>query len=327
MRISRRNLLQLSGASLALNTLQAFGQSMWPIDKPITIVVGYPPGQSADTNARQYARILAKKFDQSVIVINMPGANGVLAAQEVKRSKPDGYTLLWGGSGPLAINPSLYRNLSYNPLEDFAPACLTTEGPLFLIANLSLPCNTVHDLIGYAKSQSTALDYGTAGVGSTAHLAMSLLALKIGIQFRHIPYKGSPTALNNLVGGLIPLMIEASTSALPYIKSGRVKALGVTSKRRSNELPNVPTIIEQGVEDFEALAWNGIVAPTGTPERIFNAISEAIRAGIDNPATLQTLRAAGTSVAWMGPEKFKAFIASEVRKWSDVAKSSGAQID
>ena len=326
MTTTRRTLLKLAAAPLALRTLGAQAQVAWP-DKPIRIVVGYPAGQTADLNARQFANVISRELGQPVIVDNRPGANGILGAQEVKNSKPDGYTLLWGGSGPLAINPALYKKTPYDSVRDFTPICLVTLGPLYLIANLSFPPNNLRELIAWAKAHPGKADYATAGNGSTAHLAMKMLEADIGMQFNHIPYKGSPAALTDLMGGQIPLMLEAGTSAMNYIKAGKVKALGATGAQRSPAMPDVPTMAEQGVKDFEALAWNAIVAPAGTPAPVINAIAAAVRRGIDDPATVKSIRATGTQVAWMGPPELTRFLGTEITKWKRAVELSGAQVD
>lgn len=325
MTIHRRHLLQTLPGLLAFGTAGARAQA-WP-ERPIRIVVGYPAGQTADLNARQFAAAMARELGQPVFVENRPGANGLLGAQEARQSKPDGYTLLWGGSGPLAINPALYPKTPYDPLRDFQPVCLTTLGSLYLIAHPSFPASDLKGLLALARAKPGALDYATAGNGSTAHLAMKLLEADTGAQLHHVPYKGSPAALTDLIGGQIPLMMEAGTAAMPTIRSGKVKALGMTGRQRSTQMPNVPTLAEQGMAGFEAYAWNAIVAPAGTPQAIVGRVSEAVRKSLEDPATVAALQASGTQYAWMPPAEFDAFLRAEIRKWARAVELSGAQLD
>jgi tripartite-type tricarboxylate transporter receptor subunit TctC len=324
-RIRRFN--QIAFALLATVAISGFAQPVYP-DRPIRIVVGYPPGQAVDITARTFAAAMAKELGQNIVVDNKPGANGILGAQDVRVARPDGYTLLAGTSGQLTINTSLYKKLPYDSLKDFQPVGLFGRAPAVLLAHPSFPANTLAELIALAKSKPGKLDYGSGGSGITAHLTMELFLEASGIQINHVPYKGSPAALNDLIGGQIPLMMENVVSALPHIKSGKLKALGVTSLRRYAALPEVPTIAEQGIKDFEATAWSALVAPVGTPPEVIARLNAAMRKAAATPQVAQTLQAAGIlDTETLSPAEFRGLMERETRNWGRAVQKSGAQVD
>lgn len=322
MTFTRRSVLAVGAAALAT---PAFSQS-FP-DRPIRIVVGYPPGQNADVTARAFAIAMAKDLGQSIIVDNKAGANGILSAQDVKSAKADGYTLLFGTSGQLAINPSLYKKLPYDTLKDFQAVGLSGRAPLVLIANMQFAPNSVPELIAYVKGHPGKVDFGSGGSGITAHLAMELFQDAAGIKMNHIPYKGSPAAMNDLIGGQIPLMMEPLPSVLPHVKSGKVKALAITAPGRSPFLPEVPTVAEQGVKDFDVAAWSGLVAPAGTPASVIAALGKAFRNSGHSPVVQQMLASTGVEFPTTSTAEFQAFMESEVKKWARAVQQSGAQVD
>lgn len=330
MGLSRRHLIcgaAASAASTLANSVRAQTSSDWPSARPIRIIVGYPAGQNADVSARTYAHQVSRTLGQSIVVENRPGANGLIGAQEGRNAKPDGYTWLWGGSGPLAINPSLYRKPQYDPVKDFKAVCLTTLGPLFLLAHPSFHANSFVDLVIMSQQAPNGLDYATAGNGSTAHLAMKLLEAQSGMKLNHIPYKGSPAALNDLASGQIQLMMEAGSSSLSMLRSGRAKSLGMTGRQRSPFTPQVPTLSEQGLTDFEAYAWNGIVVPAATPDDIVERIAAAVAKALEATSLKDDLVKQGTQQAWLPPREFATFLAAEVQKWRRAVQLSGAQLD
>lgn len=326
MTLSRRPVLQLVAAALAAAALPVLAQSPFP-DRPIRFVVGYPAGQSVDTMARTFAAAMGKELGQSIIVDNKAGANGIVAAQDVKGAKPDGYTVLFGTSGQLTINPSLYRKLPYDTKKDFLPVGLAGKSPLVLVANPSFPANNLAELVAYAKARPGKVDFGSGGSGITAHLGMELLQDAAGIKLNHVPYKGSPAALNDVMGGQIQLMMEPLISALPHIKSGRLKALAVTSPRRNPALPDVPTAAEQGLKGFEVAAWSGAMVPAGTPASVVNALSGAMRKAFQSPEVIKTLNTAGVEIEPESPAEFQALLDAELRKWNRAVTVSGAQVD
>lgn len=322
----RRALARLAGASAGL--LLAPYQSARANDiGPIRIVVGYPAGQTVDIIARNYAAALTKSLGQPVFVENRPGANGIMGAQEVKRSGPDGRTLLFGTLGQLAINPALYKKLPYDPLKDFAPVSLVSIGPLLLVANPAFPANNLQDLIQYAKAHPDQVTYGSGGNGITAHLAMEILQSRAGIQLRHVPYKGSPAALNDLMAGQVSLAFDALPSAMPHVLAVKLKALGISGGQRSPQLPKVATIAEQGIKDFEINSWVGVLAPAGTRPDVILALNTAIREAASAPLIQESLRATGSQPVSESPAYFADFLRKERDRWGRAVIDAGAQID
>lgn len=295
--------------------------------RPVRIVVGYPAGQTVDLIARTYAVALAKELGQAVIVDNRAGANGSLGAQEAKRSAPDGTTLLLGTLGQMAINPALYKKLPYDTLKDFTPVSLASVGPLLLVANPAFPPNNLAELVAYAKARPGKVDYGSGGNGITAHLAMELAQSQAGIKLNHIPYKGSPAALNDVMGGQVSLMFDAVPSTLAHVKGGKLKALGVSGLRRQAQLPALPTLDEQGLKGFDVNSWVGFLAPAGTPPAVVDALNAAIRRAAASPEIVESTRTTGSEVAVGTPAEFGTFLQTEVRKWGKAVVDGNVQID
>ncbi|WP_162575814.1 Bug family tripartite tricarboxylate transporter substrate binding protein [Variovorax sp. PBL-H6] len=296
-------------------------------DRPLRFVVGYPPGQNVDMMARAFADAMSKELGQNIIVDNKAGANGILGAQIVKSAKADGYTLLFGTSGQLAINQSLYKKLPYDTLKDFHAVGIAGTAPLVLVANPGFAPKNVQELLAYVKARPGKVDFGSGGSGITAHLAMELFQEAAGIKLNHIPYKGSPAAMNDLMGGQIPLMMEPLPSVLPYVKAGKLKALAITSPRRTASLPDVPTVAEQLQKDFDVAAWSGIVVPADTPAPVVAKLSEAFRAAGRTPAVQQMLANSGLEFPTMSTAEFQVFMEAEVKKWARAVQQSGAQVD
>lgn len=325
--ISRRTLGVLCLAAAATTaTPTTFAQGPLPA-KPLRIVVGYPAGQTVDIIARNYAAALTKELGQPVYVDNRAGANGSLGAQEVKKSAPDGSTLLLGTLGQMAINPTLYKKLPYDTLRDFAPVSMVSMGPLLLVANPSFPANDVKELIAYAKARPGKVDFGSGGNGITAHLAMEMFQAQAGIQLNHIPYKGSPAALNDLMGGQVALMFDAVPAALPHVKSGKLKALAISGLKRNPQLPSLPTVDEQGLKGFDVNSWVGFLAPAGTPPATVDALNAAIHRAAASPALQEATRAIGSEVKVDSPAHFVAFLQTEVKKWGKAVTDGHVQID
>jgi tripartite-type tricarboxylate transporter receptor subunit TctC len=325
MALNRRITLKLAAATLAGCALASFAQG-YP-DRPVRFVVGYPAGQSVDAMARTFAVAMGKELGQAIIVDNKAGANGIIGAQDVKGAKPDGYTVLFGTSGQLTINTSLYKKLPYNTLTDFTAIGLAGTSPLVLVANPAFPAKNLSELVAYAKANPGKVDFGSGGSGITAHLAMELMQDAAHIKLNHVPYRGSPAALNDLMGGQISLMMEPVTTVLPHLKAGKLKALAVTSAHRNPALPDVPTLAEQGLKDFEVAAWSGIVVPAGTPEPGVAALSAAFRKAGQSPAVQQFLAASGLEFPQATPTEFQALMESDTKKWARAVQQSGAQVD
>lgn len=321
--IRRRILLSIL---LIAGSAPAHAQATFP-DRPIRFVVGYPAGQSVDLMARTYAAAIARELGQNVIVDNKPGANGIIGAQDVKGAKPDGYTMLVGTSGQLTINPSLYRKLPYDTARDFVPVAILGRAPVVLVAHPSFPASSLQELVALARAKPGDLNYASGGSGITAHLAMELFQEAAGIKLNHIPYKGSPAALNDVMGGQVPMMMDSIVAALPHIRSGKLKALGVTSAQRHPALADVPTLREQGLKDFEVNAWSAIVTPAGTPTEVVAKVSAAaVKAGQD-PAVQKTMQGSGVYDAAGPAAALRSIIDAELPRWALAVQKSGAQAD
>jgi tripartite-type tricarboxylate transporter receptor subunit TctC len=280
-----------------------------------------------DIIARNYAAALAKELGRPVYVENRPGANGSLGAQEVKKSAPDGSTLLLGTLGQMAINPTLYRKLPYDTLKDFTPVSQVSFGGLLLVANPAFPPDNVQALIAYAKARPGQVDFASGGNGITAHLAMEIFQAQAGIRLKHIPYKGSPAALNDVMGGQVPLMFDAVPAALPHVKSGKLKALAVSSQARNAQLPSLATVEEQGLQGFAVNSWVGFLAPAGTPAAVVDTLHAALKRASASPEIQASTRATGSEVIVTTPAEFAAFLQAEVKKWGQAVIDGGVQID
>ena len=294
--------------------------------KPITLVVPFAPGGPTDAMARTLAA--AVKIGQPVIVENKAGAGGNLGAEAVARAAADGHTLLFGTSGPLAINVSLYKKIGYDPVKSFAPVMQIGHLPNVLVVNPGIPAKNVKELIAYGKANPGKLSYASSGNGASSHLAGVLFNNLAGTDFAHIPYKGTGPALNDLLGGQVAMTFTDVLTALPHIKSGKLRALGVTTKERSQALPEVPTIAEQGIAGFDVSVFFGLVVPAGTPKDVVDKLNQGFADALKQPEVRKTLLAQGLEFApSTSPEQLGNFIQAEVVKWRGVVKSSGAEID
>lgn len=319
--------LRAALCALAIGALAGAAQAAYP-DKPIKLVVGFPPGQATDIIARATARKLQEVLGQPVIVDNKAGAAGIIGSEIVAKAAPDGYTLLVSSSGPLAINPSLYSKLSYNPVRDFDPVTLLAVVPLFLAVNPAFPAQTGTDLVKMAKAKPGKINYGSGGSGITSHLAMELLKHEQGIDLTHVPYKGSPAAITDLIGGQVQLMFDTGPALLPHMRSGKLRILAVGSRTRNPAAPNVPTMAEAGLGNFEAPAWVGLVVPKGTPRDIVDTLNKALQASWrDAPEVKEQMTPLGAEATSMTPEQFGRYIQTEMDKWALAVKLSGAKVD
>jgi len=314
-------------AVLGLCALTATARAAWP-DQPIRLVVGFPPGQATDLIARLAARKLQDTLGQSVIVENKPGASGIIGSESVARAEPDGYTLVVGSSGTMAINPSLYSKLPYDPLKDFEPITLLSVVPLFLAVNSNFPAQTAAELVGVVKASPDKFNYGSAGSGVTSHLTMELFKHAQGIELMHIPYKGSPAAVTGLIAGQTTMMIDTGPALLPHMAAGKLRVLAVASRNRNAAAPDVPTMAEAGLGDFEAPAWIGLAAPKGTPRPVIDAIHQALQRGWKDAADVkEQLNKLGAEPTLMTPAEFADYIGEEIGKWAVAVKLSGAKVD
>jgi tripartite-type tricarboxylate transporter receptor subunit TctC len=295
--------------------------------KAVRIVIGTPPGDSADANARSLANQLARQTGQPFFVDNKPGAHGIIAAEAVKNANPDGYTLLLSTGGPMAINPSLYKKLPYSTLKSFDPIVPLSTGPLYLVVNTGLPVKNVKELVAYAKAHPGKMSYGSGGSGTTQHLAMETLKKSMGLDMLHVPYKGSPAVLQDLIGGQIQLTFDAGASILPQIRNGKVRLIGVASDARSPLTPGVPTLTEQGVPAFRAVVWSGLFAPAGTPPTAMAKLNALVNQALHDPAFAAQMRAQGGEPAGGGSAEFRSFLEAEIARWAKAVADSGATVD
>ncbi|WP_353236084.1 tripartite tricarboxylate transporter substrate binding protein [Diaphorobacter ruginosibacter] len=314
-------------AALGLTVLAHAASAAYP-DKPIRIVVGFPPGQATDMIARIAAKKLQDTLGQPVVVDNKPGAAGIIGSEMVAKSPPDGYTLLVGSSGTMAINPSLYSKLPYHPLKDFEPITNLSVVPLFLAVNPTVPAQSALDLVKLAKAAPGKINYGSGGSGVTSHLTMELLKHQLGIDLTHVPYKGSPAAVTDLIGGQISAMIDTGPALLPHMRTGKLRVLAVASEKRNAAAPNVPTMEEAGLGRFVAPAWVAIAAPKGTPKEIVDTLNKVFATNWrDAPDVKEQLNGLGAETSWMTPDEFTKFIQAEIDKWAVAVKLSGARVD
>lgn len=297
-------------------------------DKPIMLVIPFPPGGPTDAMARTLAAEMQNRLGQPMIVENRAGAGGNIGAEYVARAAPDGQTLLFGTSGPLAINSSLYRKVNYDPVKSFAPVIQVGHLPNILVVNPTVPANNVSELIAYAKSNPGKLSYASSGNGASSHLAGVLFNASAGVDLQHIPYKGTGPALNDLLGGQVNMSFTDVLTALPYVKTGKLRALGVTTTERSQALPDVPTVAEQGVSGFDVSVFFGIVAPAGTPPDRIAKLNRAFVDVLATPKVKQLFASQGLEPAPSStPQQLGKFIQAQTIKWAGVVKQAGAQLD
>jgi tripartite-type tricarboxylate transporter receptor subunit TctC len=295
--------------------------------RPVRLVVPFAPAGGNDVFARLLAQHLSQAWKQQVIVDNRPGAGGNIGTEQVAKALPDGYTLLLGHTGTLAINPSLYRNLAVDPQKDLAPISLIASTPLVLVVNPSLPALSVRQLIAAALEHPGQLNFASSGSGTGSHLAGELFASMAGIKLTHVPYKGTSPAVTDLLGGQVQMMFGVIPTALPYIQAGRLRALAVTGSRRLALLPQVPTVADSGLPGFESTLSYGVLAPQGTPAAIVNEIHDRTAEMLLSPAFRARLAAEGAEPLSGTPADFAALIRAETEKWRRVIVASGARAD
>ena len=322
-----RNDMKFTLAFLAFVALTAAASAQDYPTRPITLVVPYAAGGGNDIMARTAADKMSPVLGQQIVIENRGGAGGSIATRQVTRAAPDGYTLGLGGTGTLAVDPTLYPNAGYDPRKDFSPIGLIGTSALVLVFHPSIPAHNVKELIAYAKANPGKLNFASAGVGSGIHLAAEYFKVQAGIDMTHVPYKGSAPALADLVGGHVSMYFSSLPPAIGLVKDGKVRALAVTGLKRSPIFPDLPTVSESGLPGFEAVLHYGIVAPAGTPKPIVAKLNAALRTAVLSDDLKQKLAADGTEPLASTPEEYAADIDKEETKWSAIVKKSGAKAE
>ena len=295
--------------------------------KPIRLVVPFTPGGSTDILARAVAQELTKAWGQAVVVDNVPGAGGAIGAERVAKAAPDGYTLLMGHIGTLAVNPSLYPNLPYDAIKSFAPVAWVARVPNVLVVHPSVKANNVKELVALAKANPGRMNYGSGGNGSAANLATEYFKLQTGTSMVHIPYRGTAPAVTDLLGGQIQVLFTGAPAVLGQVKNGQLRALAVSSPTRLAALPDLPTVAESGYKGFEADQWYGVVAPAGTPRDVVTKLNTQINLALNAPDIKTRLTSEGAIATPATPEAFGQLIALELARWKPVIQSGRVKID
>ena len=304
----------------------ANAQAPFP-NKPIRMLVGFAPGGNTDVVARLVAVKMQEMLGQPVLVENKPGAGGVVATDILAKSAPDGYTLLMSSLGPHTVSPFLQKSATYDPVHDLAPVSNVSVNALMLLVSPTIPVKSVPELIAYAKAHPGKLNYGSSGVGSTTHLSGEVLSSMAGIKLVHVAYKGGPPALAALLAGDVQFMFSNLSDALPQSKSGKLRAVAVTTAKRVAQVPDMPTVAESGLPGFDVAPWNGIVAPGKTPTEIINKLSDTIQRIVREQSFRDKMFEIGSEPIGDTPEHFRATIAADIARWSRIVKEAGIKAD
>ncbi|AVT13572.1 Bug family tripartite tricarboxylate transporter substrate binding protein [Paracidovorax avenae] len=316
----------LTAAALACMSAAVLAQTAFPA-KPIRVVVGFPAGGPLDQHARLLTDKLQAVLGQPVVVDYKAGAGGTVGAQDVMKAPPDGHTLMLANTGVMVINPALYSKLPYSTLKDFTPIARTAMQPLALLVNPKLPVRNLQEFIAYAKARPGQVNFGSAGNGGISHLVPEMFKTATGLFMVHIPYRGSAPAFTDLMGGQVQFMAESIPQAAAYHQQGKVRALAVTSRARNPALPDVPTVIEGGIPNFEVVGFYGFLAPAGTPRDVVAKLSEAFGQVMQSPDVKNRMVAQGADPAFLGADAFASFLAAEMPRWAVAVQQSGAKLD
>jgi tripartite-type tricarboxylate transporter receptor subunit TctC len=323
MQASRRLLLAL--AATPLLCASAFAQA-WPA-KPIRIVVPFPPGGGTDTIARETSQRVAAATGWTFVIDNKPGAGGNLGVDAVAKSPADGYTLVLGQTSNLAINPTLYAKMPYDPQKDLAPIVQVANAPLVMVTGVGTPYKTLAEAVNAAKAKPGTLNFASPGNGTVAHLTSELFQKAAGVNTQHVPYKGAAQALTDVMSGTVELYMSSVPTLIGHIKNNKLRPLAVTSAKRVDDLPNVPTINESGYQGFDAVTWFGLLAPAGTPKDVIAKLNAEFNKALQNPELRKKLGDEGADPVGGSPEQFAALIKGEIPRWGKVVKDSGAKVD
>jgi tripartite-type tricarboxylate transporter receptor subunit TctC len=316
----------LCAAVMAASVVGVCAQEAWP-SKPIRLVVPFTPGGVTDTSGRLIAEHLGKRLGQQVVIDNKPGASGNIGTSLVAQAPADGYTLVLGFDGTMVINPHVFAKVPFDTLKDFAPVGKIGDAVLILVANPGVPAKTLPEVIALSKSQSGGLSYGTSGTGGTPHIAGELLAQRTGAQLTHVPYKGGGQAMTDVLGGSIPLVYTAVAGAHGHVKSGKLRAVAVSSAQRTPALPDVPTFIESGVPDFVVNSWVGVLAPARTPAAVVQRLNAELNAVLADPVVKDKLQTLGIDASPGTPEQFTEQLRRDLSRYGQVVKAANIRLD
>jgi tripartite-type tricarboxylate transporter receptor subunit TctC len=313
---------------LCLAVLLGQAELAWAFPtKPIRIVMGFPAGGPLDQHARLLTDRLQTQLGQPMVIDYKSGAGGTVGAQDVMKAPPDGHTLMLANTGVMVINPALYSKLPYSTLRDFVPVARTAMQPLAFLVNPKVPVNTLPEFIQYAKERPGQINYGSAGNGGSSHLVPEMFKSATGVFMVHIPYRGSAPAFTDLMAGQVQFMAESIPQAAQYHKQGKVRALAVTSRERNPALPDIPTVMETGIKNFEVVGFYGFLAPAGTPKDVVNKLSDAFKTVMNQPDIRSRMVAQGADPAFLGADDFAKFLTAEMPRWAAVVQKSGAKLD
>lgn len=319
----RRHLL---GAAMAIGVLAAasgvHAQGAYP-DKPTTLLVGFSAGGAVDNVARLLGQGLGQTLGQPYVIENRAGATGTIAAEAAARAQPDGYTLLLGTQSTMVVAPSMYPNLRFDPIKSFVPVSLISSVPLVLVVNPALPLHNVQDVIKYLKDKKGQVTYASSGLGGPQHVSAELFAAMAGVQMVHVPYKGESQAITDVLGNQIPLMFSNLPTLLPHIRSGKLRAIAVSSLQRSPTAPEIPTVAESGLPGFEALTWFGLYAPAGTPPAVVQKLEQGVKTALADPGMREKMELQGMNIEGRDSAAFKTYMQAESVKWGDLIRKSG----
>jgi tripartite-type tricarboxylate transporter receptor subunit TctC len=316
----------LAIVALSLNAAPISAAEAYPT-RPIRLIIPFGPGASNDIVARIIAPRMSEGLGQAVVVDNRTGAGGIVAAELVAQAQPDGHTALMGSPGPLVVNPLLMPKLSYNPQRDFAPVTLVSIVPGVLVVHPAMPVKSVSELVALARGKPGQLNYASTGQGSVPHLSGELFKMLAKVDLVHVPYKGSAAAIADLLGGQINVFFDNVASALPFVKSGKLRGLAITTAKRSDQLPNLPTMIEAGVAGYESNSWNGIVMPAKTPKAVIDRFYAELVKALQVPDVRDRIAGVGAEVSGIAPTEFTKFMQRETQKWGRVVKEAGIKAE
>jgi len=315
-----------AAAAVVATTLALAAQAQaWPT-RAVKIIVPFAPGGFTDVVARILQTQLSAALGQPVVIENKPGAGSTIGTAEVAKARPDGYTIAMVSTTHV-ITPSIYKQMPYDALRDFTPVMKLAEGPYVLVVHPSLPARTVKELVELAKAEPGKIDYASSGNGSSQHLVGALFGQMAGVKLNHVPYKGSGQAMQDLVGGQVKVSFVGGPNAVPYLANGKLRALGVTTSKRSADLPDIPTIDEAGVAGYDATLWLGLLAPPGTPAEVVAKLREGVTKALSTPEARKLVNSAGVDVALSSPEEFAALMKAELERWGKVVRETGATVN